>query len=149
AGLKFPNGRVTVNLAPARRRKDGSAFDLSIALGVAAATGHVPVSRLQGVAALGELSLGGAARPVRGALVAAEALKRANVRRLIIARSSAREAALAGPPLEALPVDDLGQAVACLAGHLRISPAQVEPRRALAAPDQDAAESARARPLDL
>src|SRR5579862_4827574 len=53
AGLKFPPGRVIVNLAPARRRKDGSAFDLSIALGLAAASGQLTPARLQGVAALG------------------------------------------------------------------------------------------------
>src|SRR5438105_1727491 len=75
AQFRFPSARVTVNLAPARRRKDGSAFDLSIGIGVVAATGGLMQDRLRGVAALGELSLGGKTRPVRGALAAAEVLK--------------------------------------------------------------------------
>src|SRR5205809_6307577 len=50
-GLSFPQSRITVNLAPARRRKDGAAFDLPIALGVLAASGNLPPDRLTGVAA--------------------------------------------------------------------------------------------------
>ncbi|HZV02203.1 MAG TPA: YifB family Mg chelatase-like AAA ATPase [Planctomycetota bacterium] len=128
-GLAFPIGRITVNLAPARRRKDGAAFDLPIALGVLAAAGHLPPERLVGVAALGELSLAGRARPVRGALAAAEALARAGTRRLIITGESAREAALAvgsGGAMEILPVRDLAEAIALLRGELAPQPLHVD-----------------------
>ncbi|MBI3724553.1 YifB family Mg chelatase-like AAA ATPase [bacterium] len=140
AGFTFPNGRVTVNLAPARRRKDGSAFDLSIALGVAAATGVIPPDRLRGIAALGELSLAGKTRPVRGALAAAEALRRAGARRLIITRASAREAALAGGPLEVIPVDGLDDAVDLVNGKLEIEPVPVDAEAALQGPDPSDAQ---------
>jgi magnesium chelatase family protein len=133
SGLSFPVGRVTVNLAPARRRKDGAAFDLPIALGILAATGYVPPDRLRGVAALGELSLAGQTRPLRGALAAAEALQRRGTRRLIIARASAREAALAGGAMEVLPVDGLAEAVALLRGERRIEPVVVDLEAELAA----------------
>src|SRR6266849_7377336 len=67
-GYTFPLKRITVNLAPADIRKDGSAFDLPIALGILAATEQIAAERLAGIAVLGELGLEGAIRPVRGAL---------------------------------------------------------------------------------
>src|SRR5256712_10241364 len=67
SGYTFPLKRITVNLAPADIRKDGSAFDLPIALGVLAATEQISAERLGRGAGLGELGLEGAIRPVRGA----------------------------------------------------------------------------------
>ena len=67
-GYTFPLKRITVNLAPADIRKDGSAFDLPIAVGILAATEQISSERLGRVAVLGELGLEGAIRPVRGAL---------------------------------------------------------------------------------
>src|SRR3989449_687931 len=67
-GYTFPLKRITVNLAPADIRKDGSAFDLPIAVGILAATEQISAERLGRVAVLGELGLEGAIRPVRGAL---------------------------------------------------------------------------------
>lgn len=131
SGFSFPAARITVNLAPARRRKDGAAFDLPIALGVLAAAGHLPTDRLVGVAALGELSLAGRARPVRGALAAAEALGRAGTRRLIIAGESAREAALSGGHMEVVPVRDLAEAVALLRGDVGPAPVRIDERELL------------------
>ena len=68
AGYQFPLKRITVNLAPADVRKEGSAFDLPIALGVLAATEQVSAGGLAGWVVLGELGLDGEIRPVRGAL---------------------------------------------------------------------------------
>src|SRR3989441_850287 len=67
-GYTFPLKRITVNLAPADIRKDGSAFDLPIALGILAATEQVASERLGKIAVLGEFGLEGAIRPLRGAL---------------------------------------------------------------------------------
>jgi magnesium chelatase family protein len=72
-GFDFPLRRITVNLAPATVRKEGSAFDLPIALGILAATGQLPLASLRAWSSLGELSLTGELRPVRGVLCAAMA----------------------------------------------------------------------------
>src|SRR5436853_137527 len=77
SGYTFPLKRITVNLAPADIRKEGSAFDLPIALGVLAATEQISAERLGTVAVLGELGLEGAIRPVRGALPVALAARAA------------------------------------------------------------------------
>jgi magnesium chelatase family protein len=68
AGFTLPPRRITVNLAPADRKKDGTGFDLPIALGILMATGQLASSMLDRVMALGELGLDGTLRAVRGAL---------------------------------------------------------------------------------
>src|SRR5437867_10142832 len=91
-GYTFPLKRITVNLAPADIRKDGSAFDLPIAVGILAATGQVAGERLGRVAVLGELGLEGAVRPVRGALPVALAARAAGVEALILPQENLPEA---------------------------------------------------------
>ncbi len=76
SGYECPPRKITVNLAPADLRKDGSAFDLPIALGILAAGGLLPADRLAQYALLGELSLDGQIKPVRGALPIAAAAAR-------------------------------------------------------------------------
>ena len=68
AGYPLPPRRITVNLAPADVRKEGSAFDLPVAVGLLAASGHLAIERLSRAAFLGELGLDGTLRPVRGVL---------------------------------------------------------------------------------
>jgi magnesium chelatase family protein len=114
AELEWPLRRLTVNLAPAGLRKEGSGFDLPIALAVLAASHQIPAERLAQHAALGELALDGRIRPVPGALVAAEAARRAGLERLICPPESAQEAALAG--IEPIPVEHLAEAGAYLRG---------------------------------
>src|SRR3989454_8499827 len=91
-GFTFPLKRITVNLAPADIRKDGSAFDLPIALGILAATEQVAGDRLAKIAVLGELGLEGAIRPVRGALPVALAARAAGLEALILPRENLPEA---------------------------------------------------------
>jgi magnesium chelatase family protein len=115
AGFQPPNRRVTVNLAPAGRRKEGASVDLAVALGLLAATGQVPLDRLAAAAAIGELSLDGSLRPVRGTLALAESVWRAGSSTLLGAAAGAPEAALV-PGLAVLPVANLAEAVAWLRG---------------------------------
>ena len=68
SGYNFPNRRITINLAPADIRKDGAAFDLPIAIGLLAAGGLIDQERLKDFVLLGELSLDGRIKPVRGVL---------------------------------------------------------------------------------
>src|SRR5881296_924761 len=91
-GYTFPLKRITVNLAPADIRKDGSAFDLPIAVGILAATEQISSERLGRVAVLGELGLEGAIRPVRGALPVALAARLAGLEALVLPRENLPEA---------------------------------------------------------
>jgi magnesium chelatase family protein len=96
SGFEFPNRRITVNLAPADLPKGSGRFDLPIAIGILAAAAGLPATRLEAVELMGELSLTGELRPVRGALVLALAVRRAGVRRrLVLPAANAAEAALA------------------------------------------------------
>jgi magnesium chelatase family protein len=115
AELDWPVKRITVNLAPAGLRKEGSGFDLPIALAVLAASDQLPAGALDGHAAFGELALDGRLRPVPGALVAAEGARQAGLHRLVCAAESAREVALAG--VEPVPARHLADAVAYLRGE--------------------------------
>jgi magnesium chelatase family protein len=91
-GYKFPLKRITVNLAPADVRKEGSAFDLPIAVGILVATEQISAGRLERVVLLGELGLEGAIRPVRGALPVALAARAAGADVLVLPRENLAEA---------------------------------------------------------
>ncbi|HZB34916.1 MAG TPA: YifB family Mg chelatase-like AAA ATPase [Gaiellaceae bacterium] len=115
AELEWPSRRITVNLAPAGLRKEGSGFDLPIALAILAASRQLPTDALQGHAAIGELALDGRLRPVRGVLAAAEGARNAGLKRLVCAAESAAEAALAG--VEPIPARHLAEVVSYLRGE--------------------------------
>jgi magnesium chelatase family protein len=130
AQLQWPSRRITVNLAPAGLRKEGSGFDLPIALAILAASHQLPLDRLDGHAAIGELALDGRIRPVRGVLAAAEGARRSGLDRLVCAAESASEAALAG--LEPVAARHLAEVVAYLRGQAE--PPPFEPPRPNGAP---------------
>jgi magnesium chelatase family protein len=115
AELSWPERRITVNLAPAELRKEGSGFDLPIALAVLAASRQIPPESLAGHAAVGELALDGRLRPVAGALAAAEGALRAGLSSLICAAESGAVVSLAG--VAPIPVQHLAEAVAYLRGE--------------------------------
>jgi magnesium chelatase family protein len=127
AGLEWP-GKVTVNLAPAQLKKEGSAFDLPIALAILAASGQIPRDRLVEHAACGELGLDGALRRTGGVIAVAEGGRRAGMPRLLCPRAAASEASLAG--IEPVGVDHLAEAVAYLRGEADVPPLLVENGRA-------------------
>lgn len=107
SGLRFPwNGRLTVNLAPADLRKEGPSYDLPIALGLLATSGQIPPDALANALVLGELSLDGSVRHVRGVLSAAVLAQSMGLERLFIPAMDAPEAALI-PDVEVIPVDHL------------------------------------------
>jgi len=115
SGCRVPQTRVVVSLAPADLRKEGSSFDLPIALALLVATGQLPPQRLQHLWALGELGLDGSLRPVRGVLPVACAARAAGVRELLVPAGNAAEAALvAGARVRS--VADLSSLLAALRG---------------------------------
>jgi len=125
AELRFPRGRVIVNLAPAGLRKEGSGYDLPIALAVLAASRQLPHAELDRHAAVGELALDGRLRRVGGVLAVAEGARRMGIERLLCPTDSAAEASLAG--IVALPFRHLADAVAYLRGEQE--PDEIEPVR--------------------
>ena len=122
AELKWPGRRLIVNLAPAELRKEGSGFDLPIALAVLAASQQVPKDGLRGHAAVGELALDGRVRPVAGVLAAAEGARRQGLTHLLCAAASAPEALLAG--IDPVPLHHLAEAAAYLKGEWRPEPCE-------------------------
>ncbi len=94
SGFAFPPDRITINLAPADLRKEGSSFDLAIALGILAASGQIGPAMLKDTFFAGELALNGEIRPVKGALSMAMALTRRRVRNLAVPLRNAAEASV-------------------------------------------------------
>lgn len=134
AQFEFPARRITVNLAPADLPKEGGRFDLAIALGILAASGQLPTEPLQQYEFLGELSLSGELRPVRGALPAALQAQAAG-RALVVPAANADEAALAADA-DILPAEHLLAVAAHLSGRAPLVRHEVElPERAPHYPD--------------
>ncbi len=126
AGFDFPNRRLTVNLAPADLPKASGRFDLPIAVGILAASEQVPSAALDELEFVGELSLTGAIRPIRGALAMALAVAReARARTLLLPTANGDEAALVDG-VRLLGADDLAGVAAHLAGASPL--ARIEPR---------------------
>jgi magnesium chelatase family protein len=129
SGYVFPTKRVTLNLAPAHVRKEGPLFDLPIALALMAASGQLPIDKLDGLVVLGELSLDGSLRAVPGALPIVIAARQAGMRAVLLPQGNAEEGAcVAG--IDILPAADLAQAVAHLRGEKAIAPMPPLPYRA-------------------
>ena len=112
---KVADKRITANLAPADLRKEGSGFDLPIALALLGALGELPTAPLQGLHVTGEISLSGEVKPVRGVLPQALEARRAGARGLVVPEANAREAAIV-EGLAVHPVRHLGELAAWLRG---------------------------------
>lgn len=134
--FRFPDRRITANLAPASLRKAGPGFDAGLAIGVLAASDQLPRVSLEGCAVFGELSLGGELRDSPGALAVAEGARRAGCTRLIVPRQRAREAALVDG-LEILAVASLREAAAVLSGGPAPALPHPEPEPCRSAPAPD------------
>ena len=134
SGYRMKLGRVTVNLAPADVRKEGPLFDLPIAMGILRASDELEADdeRLADVAMIGELSLGGEVRRVRGALPIALEMRRRGFSTLLVPEENAREAAVVDG-LEVYPVRTLREAAAIVEGRSDVRPA--EPDTSLDLPD--------------
>ncbi|MBN1875819.1 MAG: YifB family Mg chelatase-like AAA ATPase [Anaerolineae bacterium] len=122
SGLTFPGGqRITVNLAPADLRKEGPAYDLPIAIGVLMASRQLPPPALDKALLMGELSLDGTLRHVRGVLPMADMARNHEIETLYVPVMDAPEAALI-PGLQVYPVKSLSDLVAHLQGFAPLTP---------------------------
>ncbi len=116
-GFNLPAKRITVNLAPADIRKEGTAFDLPIAVGLLRALGEVDDDKARGYLFAGELSLEGALRPVRGVLPLAVAARDNGLRGVVVPQGNAREAAVVDG-IEVRPVTHFREVTRFLRGEL-------------------------------
>jgi magnesium chelatase family protein len=121
ANLAYPRRPLTVNLAPASVRKEGPAYDLPIALGVLITTEQLFQEQLDGSLVIGELSLDGSVRHVRGVLPMAATARQQGYRRVFVPAVDAAEAALI-PDLEIIPVGSLADLYLHLTGERPIPP---------------------------
>ncbi|HEY6193168.1 MAG TPA: YifB family Mg chelatase-like AAA ATPase [Bacteroidota bacterium] len=110
SGFRFPPQRLTVNLAPADLKKEGSAFDLPIAIGLLAASAQVSPDLLDRYVILGELALDGTLRPIHGALSIAVEVKLRRLKGMLVPAPNAKEAAMVSG-IEVYPMDSLSQTV--------------------------------------
>ena len=123
SGYRFPDDRITVNLAPAHIKKDGTGFDLPMAIGILAATRHLPLESLNDYLVLGELSLDGRIKPVAGSLPMALEARRAGYPGIIVPSGNGLEAAVVSG-IKVLPADNLPQVVSFLRGEVALAPVQ-------------------------
>lgn len=136
SGLRFPNKRYTVNLAPADLRKEGPVYDLPIAIGVLAATDQVPLDSLADSVFIGELSLDGTVRHVKGILPVAYRAKQEGFTQVYVPEEDAAQAALV-PGIQVIPVHTLGEVVEHLYGLQRIPAFVRDPADVSVPPDLD------------
>lgn len=121
SGFCYPRGVVVVNLAPADLRKEGSALDLPIAVGMLAASEQIRGARIEQYALVGELALDGSLRRVSGALSMAMATREKGLKGIVLPRPNAEEAGVARG-VEVIPVDNLNEAAAFICGHRDVAP---------------------------
>ncbi len=141
AGFDFPLRRITVNLAPADIRKDGSALDLPIALGLLVASGQLPKANLTRTMVLGEVGLEGSLRPIRGALSVALAARAAGCTELILPADNLSEAGVV-QGLVVRGARSLAEVCGHLSGSTRLPEAHVDVDAVMSRPVPDAVDFA-------
>ncbi len=125
SGFKYPNDKITINLAPADIKKEGPSFDLPIALGVLVASEEMSPGSFEPHIIIGELALNGHIRPVKGVLSIALAARKWGVKSLLVPVDNAREAAIVRD-IEVRAVKNLLEAVKYLNGEINIEPIQLD-----------------------
>ena len=130
-GLKMKRLRTVVNLAPANIKKEGSAYDLPIAMACLAATQQVESAQLEQFVLMGELSLDGTLRPIKGALPIAIQARKEQFRGLIVPKQNAREAAIVNN-LEVYGIENLRDAIDFFNGDIELKPTLVDTREEFA-----------------
>ncbi len=125
SGYDFPADRITVNLAPANIKKEGTGFDLPIAMGILTATGVVPRDAACRYLVMGELSLDGRIKPVYGSLSMALAAREAGYRGVIVPVENGREASVV-EGIDVIPVETLSQLVDFIRGSEQIAPERAD-----------------------
>ena len=124
-GYKFPRKRITINMAPADIRKEGSAYDLALAIGIMAVSNQVEASALEQYVIMGELSLDGTLNPIRGVLPMAIQAKKEGFKGMIIPKENAKEAAVV-EGIDVFGAETLSQVVDFLNDVVTIEPERID-----------------------
>lgn len=127
SGYKMPRQKVVVNLAPADIKKEGSAYDLPIAVGILKSSGQILAESLERYVVMGELALDGFLRPIKGVLPIAIEARKNGFEGIILPKSNAEEAAIVNN-LKVIGVENLQEAVDYLEGELMIAPMEKDTR---------------------
>lgn len=122
-GMDLPRHQITINMAPADMRKEGSLYDLPLAMGIMAAGEYIEASFLENTLFMGELSLDGTLRPIKGGLPVALLAKKMGIKRLVLPEANAQEAAVVDG-LEVYGVNHLKQVVELIKGE-KVTTAQI------------------------
>lgn len=126
-GLHIPGKRVVVNMAPADIKKEGAAYDLTIAIGILAAAGNIQADDLDKYVIMGELSLDGSLRPIKGVLPIAILARKLKFKGIIVPQENAREAAIVNN-LEVYGAENIMQVIQHLNGEKQLEPTVVDTR---------------------
>ncbi len=129
-GLRIPGKKITINMAPADLRKEGAAYDLSLALGILVASGQLEARHLESYVVMGELSLDGSLQAIKGALPIALSARKAGFSGLILPLENAHEAGVV-QGLSVYGASHLGEVLGLLKGDATLEPVQSEPRALL------------------
>ena len=128
SGYKFPRNRIVINMAPADIRKEGSAYDLPLAVGILAAAEELDASRLDKFILMGELSLDGSLQPVKGVLPIAIKAREEGFKGFILPRQNAREAAVVNN-LEVYGADNIKEVIEFMGGKRELEQTVVDTRK--------------------
>jgi magnesium chelatase family protein len=127
-GYKFPRSRIVINMAPADIRKEGSAYDLPLAIGIMAAAGDIDATLLDKYMLMGELSLDGSLQPIKGALPIAIKAREEGFKGFILPKQNAYEAAVVNN-LDVLGVENIKEVIEFYSGKNNLQPTIVDTRK--------------------
>lgn len=124
-GYKIPGKQITVNMAPADIRKEGSAYDLPIAIGILAASEQIPCDKIHEYVIMGEVSLDGELRPIKGSLPIALRAKADGFKGIILPEANAQEAGVV-KGLDVLPAKNIGEVIDFFYGKLELTKTEID-----------------------
>jgi magnesium chelatase family protein len=127
-GYKLPGKKITINMAPADMRKEGSAYDLTIAMGILAASNQIKTKNIEQYIIMGELSLDGSLQPIKGALPIAIKAKQESFKGFFLPKQNAKEAAIV-TELDVYPVDNIKQIINHFEGKELIKPLIIDVKK--------------------
>lgn len=126
-GYKIPGKKITINMAPADMRKEGSAYDLSFAIGILAANGEIQPNKLNKYIIMGELSLDGGLQPIKGVLPIAIQARKEKFKGFILPKQNAKEAAIVNN-LDVYGVENIKEVIDFLNGEVQLEKTEIDTR---------------------